>query len=110
MPLCPAVAALLDRFHTLKPVRAWSLIITLYGDAVVPRGGRLWLGSLTEIMDLFGIDDGWLAGAPTHRAQQLLSVVESRGRQFRGGHATHLFRRSARLRWTLAPGAVGTRH
>jgi phenylacetic acid degradation operon negative regulatory protein len=58
MPLCPAVAALLDRFHTLKPVRAWSLIITLYGDAVVPRGGRLWLGSLTEIMDLFRIDAG----------------------------------------------------
>jgi phenylacetic acid degradation operon negative regulatory protein len=58
MPLCPAVAALLDRFHSLKPVRAWSLIITLYGDAVVPRGGRLWLGSLTEIMDLFGIDAG----------------------------------------------------
>ena len=58
MPLCLAVAALLDRFHTLKPVRAWSLIITLYGDAVVPRGGRLWLGSLTEIMDLFGIDAG----------------------------------------------------
>jgi phenylacetic acid degradation operon negative regulatory protein len=58
MPLCPSVAALLDRFHALKPVRAWSLIITLYGDAVVPRGGRLWLGSLTEIMDLFGIDAG----------------------------------------------------
>jgi phenylacetic acid degradation operon negative regulatory protein len=58
MPLCPSVVALLDRFHAHKPVRAWSLIITLYGDAVVPRGGRLWLGSLTEIMDLFGIDAG----------------------------------------------------
>lgn len=58
MLLCPSVAALIDRFHALKPVRAWSLIITLYGDAVVPRGGRLWLGSLTEIMDLFGIDAG----------------------------------------------------
>ncbi len=55
-------------------MRAWSLIITLYGDAIVPRGGGLWLGSLTDIMALFRIDaghvrtamsrltaDGWLA-------------------------------------------------
>jgi phenylacetic acid degradation operon negative regulatory protein len=39
-------------------VRAWSLIITLYGDAIVPRGGSLWLGSLSEIMALFRIDAG----------------------------------------------------
>jgi phenylacetic acid degradation operon negative regulatory protein len=52
------VAALLERFHAAKPVRAWSLIVTLYGDAVMPRGGSLWLGSLIAIMDLFGIDAG----------------------------------------------------
>ena len=39
-------------------MRAWSLIITLYGDAIVPRGGSLWLGSLTDIMALFRIDAG----------------------------------------------------
>lgn len=39
-------------------MRAWSLIITLYGDAIVPRGGGLWLGSLSEIMALFRIDAG----------------------------------------------------
>jgi len=39
-------------------VRAWSLIITLYGDAIMPRGGSLWLGSLTDIMALFRIDAG----------------------------------------------------
>lgn len=53
-----AVAALLDDFHERRPVRAWSLIITLYGDAIVPRGGSLWLGSLTDIMALFRIDAG----------------------------------------------------
>lgn len=53
-----ATAALLDDFHEQRRVRAWSLIITLYGDAIVPRGGRLWLGSLTEIMALFRIDAG----------------------------------------------------
>lgn len=39
-------------------MRAWSLIVTLYGDAIVPRGGSLWLGSLTDIMALFRIDAG----------------------------------------------------
>jgi len=58
MPLAAPVSALLDRFHASRPVRAWSLIVTLYGDAIVPRGGSLWLGSLTEIMALFGIDAG----------------------------------------------------
>lgn len=52
------VNRLLDGFHARRPVRAWSLIVTLYGDAIVPRGGSLWLGSLTEIMALFRIDAG----------------------------------------------------
>src|SRR5881227_1163435 len=58
MPLSAIVSVLLDQFHASRPVRAWSLIVTLYGDAIVPRGGSLWLGSLTEIMALFGIDAG----------------------------------------------------
>jgi phenylacetic acid degradation operon negative regulatory protein len=58
MPLTAPLTDLLASFRAAKPVRAWSLIITLYGDAVVPRGGRLWLGSLIEIMALFGIDAG----------------------------------------------------
>jgi phenylacetic acid degradation operon negative regulatory protein len=45
-------------YHSRRPVRAWSLIITLYGDAIVPRGGSLWLGSLIDIMALFRIDAG----------------------------------------------------
>lgn len=57
MPIA-AVATLLDQFHAKRPVRAWSLIITLYGDAIVPRGGNLWLGSLSEIMALFRVDAG----------------------------------------------------
>src|SRR6266566_5231609 len=58
MPLAAPVSALLARFHASRPVRAWSLIVTLYGDAIVPRGGSLWLGSLTQIMARFGIDAG----------------------------------------------------
>lgn len=57
------------------------MIVTLYGDAIVPRGGSLWIGSLIEIMALFNIDaghvrtavsrlasDGWLSSAKRGRA------------------------------------------
>lgn len=53
-----AITDLLKEFHERPPLRAWSLIITLYGDAIVPRGGSLWLGSLIDIMALFRIDAG----------------------------------------------------
>jgi len=81
MSLSPPIATLLKHFHARKPARIWSLIVTLYGDAIVPRGGSLWIGSLIEIMALFRIDaghvrtavsrlssDGWLASTKRGRA------------------------------------------
>jgi phenylacetic acid degradation operon negative regulatory protein len=81
MSLSPPLASLLKQFHARKPARIWSLIVTLYGDAVVPRGGSLWIGSLIGIMALFKIDaghvrtavsrlssDGWLASTKRGRA------------------------------------------
>src|SRR5262249_60013782 len=29
-----------------EPSRTWSVIITVFGDAIVPRGGSVWLGTL----------------------------------------------------------------
>ncbi len=81
MTFAPPIAALLRQFHAHRPARIWSLIVTLYGDAIVPRGGSLWIGSLIEIMALFGIDaghvrtaisrlsaDGWLTSIKRGRA------------------------------------------
>src|SRR5436190_12523693 len=77
----PAIASLVKKFHAHKPTRIWSLIVTLYGDAIVPRGGSLWIGSLIDIMELFDIDaghvrtaisrlssDGWLSRVKRGRA------------------------------------------
>jgi phenylacetic acid degradation operon negative regulatory protein len=52
------VRELVTAFNRRKPVRAGSLIITLYGDAIAPRGGSLSLGDITRIMQLFRIDSG----------------------------------------------------
>ena len=52
------LAALLDSFQRRRPMRAGSLIVTVYGDAIVPRGGSLWLGSLLDLMAGFGVEPG----------------------------------------------------
>lgn len=57
-------------FNRRKPVRAGSLIITLYGDAIVPRGGSLSLGDITEIMALFRIDSGHVRTAISRLASE----------------------------------------
>jgi phenylacetic acid degradation operon negative regulatory protein len=52
------INALLASFQHRRPMRAGSLIVTIYGDAIVPRGGSLWLGSLLDIVDGFGVEPG----------------------------------------------------
>ena len=51
------VETLLDAFHERTPIRAGSLIVTVFGDAVVPRGGVLSLSSLHDVMRAFRISD-----------------------------------------------------
>jgi phenylacetic acid degradation operon negative regulatory protein len=58
MPVASLTGNLVTAFNRRKPVRAGSLIVTLYGDAIVPRGGSLSLGNITGIMGLFKIDNG----------------------------------------------------
>lgn len=45
-------------FGRETPIRAWSLIVTIFGDCVSPRGGTLWLGSLQTIAGSLGIEAG----------------------------------------------------
>jgi phenylacetic acid degradation operon negative regulatory protein len=51
------VADLLTQFHARTPIRAGSLVVTLFGDAIVPRGGHLALASLLEIMRAFRVSE-----------------------------------------------------
>ena len=41
-----------------EPSRTWSLIVTVYGDAIVPRGGAVWLGTLLTFFRALDIGDG----------------------------------------------------
>lgn len=49
---------LLQAFHARTPIRAGSLIVTVFGDAIAPRGGELSLASLIEIMAAVRIAPG----------------------------------------------------
>ena len=41
-----------------EPSRTGSIIITVFGDAIVPRGGSVWLGTLLEFFKSLDIDSG----------------------------------------------------
>ena len=63
--LAPRIGAL----HA-GPHRTGSLIITLYGDAIGPRGGSLALGSLLSIMAALGIGEGVVRTAVSRLAAE----------------------------------------
>src|SRR5260370_2307643 len=41
-----------------EPSRTGSIVITVFGDAIVPRGGSVWLGTLLEFFGTIDIDSG----------------------------------------------------
>ncbi len=82
-PLAAATAALLHRFRRQRPLRGGSLLVTLFGDAIAPRGGAITLGSIIELAAPFGLnerlvrtamarlaEDGWLASRRVGRLSE----------------------------------------
>ena len=59
---------LIDGFHAQERLRIWSLVITIFGDAVKPRGGEFWLGSLQELMQRLGVESNALRAAMSRLA------------------------------------------
>jgi len=41
-----------------EPSRTGSIVITVFGDAIVPRGGSVWLGTLLSFFETIDIDSG----------------------------------------------------
>ena len=44
-------------FLASDPPRSKSLVMTIFGDAIAPHGGTIWLGSLIELLAPFGVND-----------------------------------------------------
>ena len=80
MPRSSRLEGLARSLLERAPPRAKSLIVTVYGDAIAPHGGKIWLGSLIELLAGFGLNEravrtavhrlvreGWLASRPVGR-------------------------------------------
>ncbi|MEH6444999.1 MAG: phenylacetic acid degradation operon negative regulatory protein PaaX [Oceanospirillaceae bacterium] len=68
------IEELINNFKQQRPIRGGSLIMSIYGDAIVPRGGSVWLGSIIKLLEPLGLNqrlvrtsifrlakDGWLS-------------------------------------------------
>jgi phenylacetic acid degradation operon negative regulatory protein len=51
------LARIIDQLKR-EPSRTGSIVITVFGDAIVPRGGSVWLGTLLEFFATIDIDGG----------------------------------------------------
>lgn len=51
------IAPLLAEFTARRPIRTGSLIVTVFGDAVQPRGGQVLLADLIALLAAFALND-----------------------------------------------------
>jgi phenylacetic acid degradation operon negative regulatory protein len=110
-----AATELVARFRRQRPLRGGSLIVTIFGDSIMPRGGAVTLGSLIALAAPFGLNerlvrtatarlakDGWLAG---HRAGKLSEYHLSPDGRERFAEATKRIYNEPQIpwsgRWTL---------
>jgi phenylacetic acid degradation operon negative regulatory protein len=49
--------ALVAKFRRQRRLRGGSLLVTILGDAIAPRGGMIWLGSLIQLAKPFGLTE-----------------------------------------------------
>src|SRR4051794_2651056 len=63
-----------------EPSRTGSIVITVFGDAIVPRGGSVWLGTLLEFFESLDIDSGVVRTAMSRLAADGWLTREKVGR------------------------------
>ena len=99
MTIEAASRKLVAEFASRRTLRTGSLITTVFGDSIAPRGGTVWLGSLITVMEEFGISerlvrtsvfrlvqDGWLQATQIGRRAYYSLTDEGR---LRFEQATH---------------------
>ncbi len=105
-PVSTSIQDRLEAFRKQDRIQAGSLIISVFGDAVVPRGARVWLGSLIRLLEPLGLNerlvrtsvfrlvrDEWLCSEPRgRRTDYLLTAsgmqrIEEASRRIYASHA-----------------------
>lgn len=81
MPKNRAVSQLVEEFCQQRPIRAGSLIITVYGDSIAPRGGTVWLGSLIKCLEPLGLNQRLVRTSVFRLAKEEWLTAEQVGRR-----------------------------
>jgi phenylacetic acid degradation operon negative regulatory protein len=68
-------------FLGTDPPRSKSLVMTIFGDAIAPHGGRLWLGSLIELVAPLGATDRLVRTSVFRLVQEGWLVAHREGRR-----------------------------
>ena len=79
-PALTALERMIDRLHARGRLRVWSLIVTVFGDAVAPRGGQAPLALLQDLMARLRIEPGAVRTAMSRLAADRWVLREREGR------------------------------
>lgn len=99
----------IERRLAERPLRANSLIVTIYGDMIAPHGGAVWLGGFIRLVEPLGLNprmvrtsvfrlsrERWLVSEQIGR-RSFYSLTETGRRRFE--HAYHRIYEDARVAW-----------
>jgi phenylacetic acid degradation operon negative regulatory protein len=79
----PFVARWIRRALASDPPRARSLIVTVWGDALAPHGGIVWLAGLIRLMAPFGMNERLVRTSVFRLVRDGWLTAQSRGRRSR---------------------------
>lgn len=72
---------LIEQLRDAHPLPARSLLVTIFGDAVMPHGGVIWLGSLIKLSAPLSLQDRLVRTAVNRLMREGWLRAESRGRR-----------------------------
>ena len=106
-PLPAELAHVLRHFRTQRPLRGGSLLVTIFGDAIAPRGGAVALESLIRLAAPFGLTERLVRTAAARLAREgwLSALRQGRRSEYRlspGGAAR--FAEATQRIYAAAPG------
>jgi phenylacetic acid degradation operon negative regulatory protein len=91
------IAAWIDKCLAADPLRAKSLVVTIFGDSIAPHGDSIWLQSLIDLLHPFGVNERLVRSSVFRLVEEEWLVAERHGRQSR-----YAFTASGRKRFERA--------
>lgn len=104
-PVIAPIKQRLDDFRQQRRVQAGSLIISAFGDAIVPRGGRIWLGSLIRLLEPLELNERLIRTSVFRLAKEEWLRTETVGRR-----ADYVLTQSGRQRFEEASRHIYASH